>query len=228
MPACEHVGTVVLDETHGLSTEPARRLQQRARRFSSDTTIVTSDGRSADAKDLLALLLLGVPPGARVTVHCRGPEARAALAEILAAFPGRGVSNGDPIPVTLRPPDAPAQPRRAWVSVVAASLVTTVAWLVGVGVAGREPLALSPLAGLALVGTASLGIGHLDARLQRRPKRDPWHWLAFGILLAATCAWYVHARGAVFFAELALPTLAVALLLLPLWRWSSRRGKVGG
>jgi phosphotransferase system HPr (HPr) family protein len=77
---------VVLDPA-GLHARPAAQFVRIACRFTSRVSIRTG-GRSADAKSLIALLALGIRPGAEITIEGDGPdeaEAVNALVEDLGA-----------------------------------------------------------------------------------------------------------------------------------------------
>lgn len=90
----EVTGCVVVDSRRGLSTEPARRLVSRAAEFDCESTIETSSGKVASARALLELLLLGIAPGERVIVRCRGPQAAAAF-QAIEALLARATASGN-------------------------------------------------------------------------------------------------------------------------------------
>ena len=81
---------VVMHQERGLSTGPAQRLSRRASRFDCEIVIETIEGRKANAKDLLSLLLLGAPPGAHLRVRCRGPRAVTALEAMVESLVSAG------------------------------------------------------------------------------------------------------------------------------------------
>lgn len=62
----------------GLHARPAATFVQEARRFQSAVT-VKKDGRTADAKSILAVLALGVNQGARIELVADGPDEEEAL-----------------------------------------------------------------------------------------------------------------------------------------------------
>lgn len=57
---------------------PAGRIMELARKYQADIRLNWS-GKSADAKSILELLSLGVPPGAELVFEAEGPDAEAAL-----------------------------------------------------------------------------------------------------------------------------------------------------
>jgi phosphocarrier protein len=65
----------------GLHMRPAGRIMEVARKYRSDIRLNWS-GRTADAKSILELLSLGVPPGAELVFEADGEDAVAALAEL--------------------------------------------------------------------------------------------------------------------------------------------------
>lgn len=70
----------------GLHMRAADRFHRAAKRFQA-TVVVRSGDAHADGKDLWALIVLAVPPGAELTLEVEGPDAAAALphlADILA------------------------------------------------------------------------------------------------------------------------------------------------
>ncbi len=76
--------TVVLKAENGLHTRPAAEFVKLAKSFDCEI-IASNDGKSANAKSLFKLQLLGLSRGSALTVEASGPdEARAA--DALAAF----------------------------------------------------------------------------------------------------------------------------------------------
>ena len=61
----------ITDEV-GMHARPAGLLVKKAKEFEDKITIVTSDGKSADATRLMALMGLGVKSGDEVTVKVEG------------------------------------------------------------------------------------------------------------------------------------------------------------
>ncbi|MGM3273355.1 phosphoenolpyruvate--protein phosphotransferase [Ralstonia sp. 24A2] len=70
--------TLTLDYPSGLHARPAAQWVEAARRFAARIQIRHGD-ETADAKNLVALLQLGVAAGAKLTLSAEGPDASAAL-----------------------------------------------------------------------------------------------------------------------------------------------------
>lgn len=96
-PPLEVIAQVVLDSRAGLNTEPAQRVRARAMEFDCETYLDTDSGRTADAKVLFQLLLLGIAPGEAVTVRCRGKEAQTACDAIVDVLVGVEDLRIDPV-----------------------------------------------------------------------------------------------------------------------------------
>ncbi len=81
----------------GLHARAAALLARTAARYEADIALELA-GRRANAKSVLALLMLGAPQGARVSVAVKGNDARDALHEIsrlfLAGFGETGKQEG--------------------------------------------------------------------------------------------------------------------------------------
>lgn len=69
----------------GIHARPAGELVKVAKTFSSTVT-VTKDGKSADAKRLIALMSLGVKQGNKISVSIDGADEDDAAAKIEAYF----------------------------------------------------------------------------------------------------------------------------------------------
>jgi phosphotransferase system HPr (HPr) family protein len=67
----------------GLHLRPASRLVQLARQFRSEVR-VSCDGRAANGKSILDLMMLGAGCGARLEIEILGPDAEEATAELCA------------------------------------------------------------------------------------------------------------------------------------------------
>lgn len=81
-----------MGSTAGLNARATRAVSETARRFDCEAWIQTAAGKSASARDLLGLLMLGVGPGEHVTVTCQGPDAREALAALVSVLQGSGAT----------------------------------------------------------------------------------------------------------------------------------------
>ncbi|MFN3762882.1 MAG: HPr family phosphocarrier protein [Anaerolineae bacterium] len=74
---------VTVGHPEGLHARPAARFVQTARRFRSRVWVIYN-GQEADAKSLLSLLVLGVEPGAVVTLRAEGEDAEEALEALMS------------------------------------------------------------------------------------------------------------------------------------------------
>lgn len=74
-----------ITEPIGIHARPAGELVKFAKEFSSSVTI-TKDGKSADAKRLIALMSLGVKQGNKVSVSIEGDDEDDAAAKIETYF----------------------------------------------------------------------------------------------------------------------------------------------
>ena len=62
----------------GLHMRPAGRIMETAKRYQSDIRLVW-EGRSANAKSILDMLTMALPPGAELAIEADGPDAETAL-----------------------------------------------------------------------------------------------------------------------------------------------------
>ena len=69
----------------GIHARPAGNLAKEAKQYESVITI-TKDGKSAEAKKLMALMALGVKQGDTVTVTAEGADEEAAAAALKEFF----------------------------------------------------------------------------------------------------------------------------------------------
>lgn len=69
----------------GIHARPAGNLSKEAKKYDSVVTI-TKDGKSAEAKKLMALMSLGVKQGETVTVTIEGSDEDQAAAEMEEFF----------------------------------------------------------------------------------------------------------------------------------------------
>ena len=76
---------VVVRNRHGLHARVAARLVLAARKFKSSIVLV-ANGRRANARSLVAVMILAASMGAQVNIETRGPdevEAMRAVAQIV-------------------------------------------------------------------------------------------------------------------------------------------------
>jgi phosphotransferase system HPr (HPr) family protein len=74
---------VVIKDPAGLHARPAARFVQAASKFESRIVIRHGD-READAKSLIALLGLTIPPSSEIVLAADGPDADLALTSLAA------------------------------------------------------------------------------------------------------------------------------------------------
>lgn len=79
---------VTVGHPEGLHARPAARFVQTARRFRSRIWVLYN-GREADAKSLLSLLVLGVEQGAVITIRAEGEDAEQSLEALKEAAIGQ-------------------------------------------------------------------------------------------------------------------------------------------
>lgn len=94
------VREVVVAAGNGLHARPAARIAALARRYDAELR-VECDGRSADARSIVALLTLNAAPGRRLVVSARGADSARAL-DALCALIGNGFDEEPPDPPTCR------------------------------------------------------------------------------------------------------------------------------
>jgi phosphocarrier protein len=75
----------ITDEV-GIHARPAGVLVKEAKKFESTITLTTSAGKSADVRELMALMALGVKQGETVTVSAEGADEDTAIAEMETFF----------------------------------------------------------------------------------------------------------------------------------------------
>jgi len=96
----------------GLHARPAKAITTLAKTFQSAITL-SRDGKTADARSMIALLQLGAGPGAKLTLSAKGADAAAAMLALRAAF-AEGLGDADEHPpqaVDTPPrPDLPKEP----------------------------------------------------------------------------------------------------------------------
>jgi phosphocarrier protein HPr len=67
----------------GLHARAAAKLVEAAARFQA-TILIKKDGETVDARSILGLMMLNVRIGTMIEVSAEGPDAREALAAVLA------------------------------------------------------------------------------------------------------------------------------------------------
>ncbi len=73
---------VVLNKS-GIHARPAAMFVKTANRFGCDI-FVEKDGEKINGKSIMGLMMLAAGPGSKVTLHARGADAEAAIAELEA------------------------------------------------------------------------------------------------------------------------------------------------
>lgn len=76
---------IVVVNSLGLHARPAATLVQTTLQFSSDVT-VQLNSQKVNAKSIMGLLTLGASQGSRLTVTCKGEDAREAMEAVKALF----------------------------------------------------------------------------------------------------------------------------------------------
>jgi phosphocarrier protein HPr len=69
----------------GMHARPAAKVVQTVLQYASDVYIQL-DGHRVNAKSIMGILTLAAAEGSRVTVICRGPDARAAMTAVRELF----------------------------------------------------------------------------------------------------------------------------------------------
>ncbi len=67
----------------GIHARPAALFVKTANRFACDV-FVEKDGEKINGKSIMGLMMLAAGPGSKLTLHVRGADANAAIAEIEA------------------------------------------------------------------------------------------------------------------------------------------------
>jgi phosphocarrier protein FPr/phosphocarrier protein len=96
---------VVVPLAHGIHARPAAVLANAAKRLAAEISLA-ANGRTANAKSIVALMSLGVHQGERVTVTAHGQDAQAAanaIAELIASGLGESLES----PAAARPAAPP-------------------------------------------------------------------------------------------------------------------------
>jgi len=79
---------VTVTHRAGIHARPSLAIVNTVRRFRSKVKIRNGD-QEADASEILQVMSLGIPDGARVTLSAQGPDAEEALAALVALFADR-------------------------------------------------------------------------------------------------------------------------------------------
>lgn len=84
------IGDATIRSEQGLNPLLARRVRDALQAFACSATIYNGRGVSADARNLLELLLLGAGAGERLAVRCSGRDAHAGYTALVGALETRG------------------------------------------------------------------------------------------------------------------------------------------
>jgi phosphocarrier protein FPr/phosphocarrier protein len=153
---------------HGLHARPAALLVQRLGTFSAQVTL-SSHGKSASARSVVALLGLGVQHGDDITITASGADATAALEALIAGFQ-------DVLKLESNtPPDPHAVPAEARSVSAGTPLSRAAAASAGVppltGIVAVSGFAVGPAVRIAreeiAVVEAGQGVAHESSELQR-------------------------------------------------------------
>ena len=79
---------VRLTNARGLHARPCHAIASAALRFQGSLRVV-HDGREADAKSILELMMLGVPPGAELELIADGDDAAELLGSVVGVVAAR-------------------------------------------------------------------------------------------------------------------------------------------
>jgi len=103
---------VRMQDPHGIHARPAGLLADCARRFKAEISL-QANGRSANARSAVSLMLLGVRQGDQITLVAHGPEAEAAITAIAALIDSAASAAAPPSPAP-RPAASPPRPSRSF------------------------------------------------------------------------------------------------------------------
>lgn len=73
---------IIVNKT-GIHARPAALFVKTANRFGSDI-FVEKDGEKINGKSIMGLMMLAAGPGSKLTLHVKGADAAAAIAELEA------------------------------------------------------------------------------------------------------------------------------------------------
>ena len=76
---------IILQNETGLHARPAGELVKLASTFKSDVNI-TANGRTVNAKSILAIMSLGIKENTEIEIECNGEDEDTAMNEIVNAF----------------------------------------------------------------------------------------------------------------------------------------------
>lgn len=77
--------TYTIKDELGIHARPAGQLVKKARTFESELEL-SCNGKTANLKNMLSLMSLGVKQGDEVTVTCDGPDEATALKQLQEFF----------------------------------------------------------------------------------------------------------------------------------------------
>ena len=75
------VKELIIANKSGIHARPAAMFVKIANRFGSDI-FVEKDGEKINGKSIMGLMMLAAGPGSKVTLHVKGIDAAAAIAEL--------------------------------------------------------------------------------------------------------------------------------------------------
>ena len=78
-----HTKELTIVNKSGIHARPAAMFVKIANRFGSDI-FVEKDGEKINGKSIMGLMMLAAGPGSKVTLHVKGADAPAAIAELEA------------------------------------------------------------------------------------------------------------------------------------------------
>ena len=76
---------IILQNETGLHARPAGELVKLASTFNCDVNI-TANGRTVNAKSILAIMSLGIKENTEIEIECNGEDEDTAMNEIVNAF----------------------------------------------------------------------------------------------------------------------------------------------
>lgn len=79
----ELVETLEITHKTGLHARPSTEFVRLAQQFDAEVRVSTPDGPEVDGKSIIAVLGLGVAPGASIVVKVSGNEAESAMAALV-------------------------------------------------------------------------------------------------------------------------------------------------